>query len=208
MSKYPIIAQLQYGTASAFGKNLCISPSRIVPLSQKEIPEPEMGDEKSYLYYLTPRQEREFVCCKPKAFLFEPSVYFRPPHTFLQSVLFLIEPRFYQVAHLPQKRRDVLLRWLKDKLEQVPEGKKFLQQILSSEVDTDPGNHKYFPILVRLLEATTTATTESRSIQVVHADSEGKFKGVTKSREKKKSTVLLLQLPTGWYAPYGILIEK
>lgn len=202
MSKYPIIAQLQYGTASAFGKNLCISPSRIVPLSQKEIPEPETGDEKSYIYYLTPRQEREFVCCKPKALLFEPSAYFRSPHTFLQSVLFLIEPRFYQVAHLPQQRRDVLLRWLKDKLSHLPEGKKFLQQILSSEVDTDPSNHSYFPILVRLLE------TESRSIQVVHADSEGKFKGVTKNKEKKKSTILLLQLPTGCYAPYGILMEK
>ena len=194
MSRFPIIAQLQYGTE--FGKNLCPSPSRIVPLSQKEIPEPDV--KHPVLYYVTLRQEKEFVSCQRKALLFEPSAYFHPPHTFLQSVLYLIEPRFYQAVHLPQLRKDVMMRWLKEKLALYPEGKKFLQHLLSNEIDTDPWSNPYFSILVGLLEAA------KHKLHVVHADLEGKFKGMTPQKMPEKQSIVLLQMSSGWYAPYGI----
>jgi hypothetical protein len=200
MSRYPMINQLQYGTANAFGKNLCVAPSRIVPMSQKDIPEPD--GTAPYIYYTTPRQEVEFVRCEAKALLFEPSAYFRSPHTFLQSVLYLVEPSFYQVVHLPRMRQDVLMRWLKEKLAQCPEANLFFQRLVSSEqnpLDTDPTCNKYFPLLMDLLEK------EDVSIQVIHADREGGFKGITPAKTKKKKNLMLLQLSTGSYAPYGMV---
>ena len=91
-----------------------------------------------------------------------------------------------------------MMRWLKEKLALYPEGKKFLQHLLSNEIDTDPWSNPYFSILVGLLEAA------KHKLHVVHADLEGKFKGMTPQKMPEKQSIVLLQMSSGWYAPYGI----
>ena len=216
-----VLNQLQYGTANNFGKNYCIPPSRIVPISFKEIS--EIQNHKNILYYVTPQQENKFIMCEKKGTLFEPSSYFSPPHTFLKSFLFLTSKSFYMIMGKPKERQDFIMRFLKDKMsilmnktndkKEKRDIQKFMQKIFyiknDIEYDTDPFRNKYFKLMCKAIHV------DKISFVVVHTDNEGYYKDITpkhldvskinsSSNEYSEKYLIMLQLPNSNFSPCGI----
>lgn len=205
------------GAAGNFGNNLLYPPSRIVPLTFQDMDDTYEENIK-VLRYLTPSQEEAVIYCKPGFILPEPSAYFVEPHSFLESVLYLVLPEFYSISTQPRKKDAFLARFIRDTFDnylkhatqkEIRPAKKLMQHLLHNEwgeYDTDPSKNQDFATFIKVI-----STVVSDQIIIIHSDQSGHFQSTTPETvpsvdivESDRRFIVLCQLPNSRFAPYGI----
>jgi len=245
VSVFELLRHLQYGAGSDFGQNLNLPPSRIIPLSLREMNDDNMEDgevmldlgtletgncygsedEAVEIPFVTPRLGEETLICRKGEWVPEPAAYFQPPHTFLQSILYLRSPGFFQSCHLPRKRQAFIHKYLVKALDDFAanatgkrkeQAKKLIQKLLSDtskRLDTDPEQNPNFALLYDIL---FPKEQKQENVIVIQTNEEtSEFSSTTPeklplplSTELAKDEIgttylLVCQLPSGLFAPYG-----
>lgn len=253
VSVFELLRHLQYGAGSDFGQNLNLPPSRIIPLSLREMNEDNSEDGDAMLNlgalnirdteaisevseisqdapcveipFVTPRLGEETLICRKGEWVPEPAAYFQPPHTFLQSILYLRSPAFFQSCHLPRKRHAYIHKYLVKALgdfaanatgKRKEVAKKLIQKLLSDtgrRLDTDPEQNPNFALLYDIL---FPKEQKQENVIVIQTNEEtSEFSSTTPeklplplSTELAKDEIgttylLVCKLPSGLFAPYG-----
>jgi hypothetical protein len=203
---FKILRQLQYSSGSDYGNNLNFPPSRIIPVSLSEETETD-----NIIYYTPPRLCSEHIVCEYGKKLPEPSAYFRGPNTFIKSVLYLTNIKFYENAHLPLKANRILMDFLREKVMEEKKNwtyKKLIQNILNNSklnLDTDPSKTPYFDKFLDLV------LDREYQIVIIQSDKEGNYWDSIpeklpklEAEEREKKYLILLQNPSGLFSPYGV----
>lgn len=206
---FDILRQLQYCIGSDYGDNLNMPPSRIIPISLVED-----NDNKNIISYVPPRLGNEYIICERNKKLPEPSAYFRSPNTFLKSLLYLCDVKYYENVHLPLKANIILEHYLKYIFEKMSKSKensktkKLTQTILNNSdgiFDTDPNNNPYYSDFINIL-----IKKEKCNIIVIRSDDNGNYydtvPNTIPSLSIKSDTniyYIFLQNSNGLFSPYG-----
>ena len=208
---FNILRQLQYCNGSDYGDNLNIAPSRIIPISLIE----DNDNNKNIISYVPPRFGNEYVICDRNKKLPEPSAYFRSPNTFLKSLLYLCNVKYYDNVHLPLKANTILEHYLKDIFEEMSKNKentktkKLTQIILNNSdgiFDTDPHTNPYYSDFLKIL-----LKKEKYNILVIRSDYNGNYydtvptiiPSLSIKNENSEVYYILLQNSNGLFSPYG-----
>lgn len=215
---FNILRKLQYCTGSDYGDNLNMAPSRIIPISLVE----DNDNNKNIISYVPPRLGNEYVICERNKKLPEPSAYFRSPNTFLKSLLYLCNVKYYDNVHLPLKANTILEHYLKDIFEEMSKNKentktkKLTQTILNNSdgiFDTDPDNNPYYSDFLKIL-----LKREKCNILVIRSDDDGNYYDtvpniipslrIKSEKENSELYYILLQNSNGLFSPYGKAYKK
>lgn len=200
---FELLEALKYSTHKNHNENLNHSPSRIIPVN---ICDNIKTSNITNIRYIPPRSGNEYIVCSKVTKLPEPSAYFSSPNSFVKSYLYLKNKDFYESVHLPEKMNRLLIDYLRKlslKYQSNKKYKKLIQKLLNNSIpDTDPLKNDLFEILLELLE-------KDCKIEVIRSDINENFLEYIKTNKKiQKQGLLLLQYPTGLFAPYGTLYQK
>ena len=195
---------MSYSKFSNYGDTLLKVPYRIIsPYNNIE------KDDKNIIYYTQLNGNNSNISCDTDILVPDPYCYFRGNHTFLQSLLVLVNNEFMDNIHLPKKSKLIMETYIKNMCSYFTKNKKYnkcVQQILyNSSLHTDPDKNIYFSQFVRMLFEYNNC-----ECIIICSNNDGQFSRMIPKKVPitDKKCYILLQFYTGKFAPYGIYDKK
>lgn len=203
---FKVTKYLSYSKFSNYGDNLLKLPFRIIsPYNNTQNEE----NNNTNIQYKQLNGNIGKISCSTNILVPDPYCYFRGDHTFLQSLLILLDNEFMDNAHLPKKSNHIMEAYIKNMCSHFTDNKKYnkcIQQILfNSSLYTGPDKNIHFRQFIQMFFEYNRC-----ECIIICSDKDGYFSHTIPENISNisKTCYVILQFYTGKFAPYGIYNNK